>query len=78
MEDLFADIPGFYYLGNAFFYGGTNYGVRGFASSGAFTNVMIQVNGVNQMEDFSNGFSTDKINFPINAIDRVEVIIGPL
>lgn len=78
IEDLLSDIPGFYSLGNAFFYGGTNFGVRGFSSPGAFTNVMILVNGVNQMEDFSNGFSTDKITVPISAIDRVEIVRGPM
>ncbi|MGL1889850.1 MAG: TonB-dependent receptor [Reichenbachiella sp.] len=78
LEDVIADIPGFYSLGNAFFYGGTNFGVRGFSSPGAFTNVMILVNGVNQMEDFSNGFSTDKITVPVQAIDRIEVVRGPM
>ncbi len=78
LEDLIANIPGFYSLGDAFYFGGTNFGVRGFASSGAFNNVMIMINGVNQMEDFSNSFSTDKINIPIQAIDRVEVIRGPM
>lgn len=78
LEDLISDIPGFYSLGNSYFYGGTNYGVRGFSTVGSFTNVMIMVNGVNQMEDFSNGFSTDNITVPIQAIDRVEVIKGPM
>ena len=78
LEDLISDIPGFYSLGNGYFFGGTNYGVRGFSTIGSFTNVMILVNGVNQMEDFSNGFSTDKITVPIQAIDRVEVIKGPM
>lgn len=30
------------------------------------------------MEDYANGFSTDKITVPIQAIDRVEVIRGPM
>lgn len=78
LEDLIADIPGFYSLGNAYFYGGTNFGVRGFSTSGTFSNVMIQVNGVNQMEDLTNGFSSDNITVPIQAIDRVEVVRGPM
>lgn len=78
LEDIISNIPGFYSLGDAFLFGGTNFGVRGFASPGAFNNVMILINGVNQMEDFSNGFSTDKINIPVQAIDRIEVIRGPM
>lgn len=47
LEELLANIPGFYSLGNAFFYGGSNFGVRGFSSPGDFNNVMILVNGIN-------------------------------
>lgn len=79
IDDLIADIPGFYSTGVSNFYGGTNYGVRGFSSPGsAFNNVMILVNGVNQMQDFSNSYSTDRITVPIQSIDRVEVVRGPM
>lgn len=78
IDDLLENIPGFYSLGNSQAYGGTNYGVRGFASSGIFNNVMILVNGVNQIDDFNNTYSTDKINVPVEAIDRVEIIRGPM
>ncbi len=78
LNDLIAGISGFYSLGSSSYLGGENYGVRGFSSPGSFTNVMILVNGVNQMEDFSNAYFTNKIAIPIQTIDRVEVIRGPM
>ena len=78
LEDLMSDIPSFYSLGNAYYYGGVNYGIRGFSKPGTFNNVMILVNGVNQLEDYALGYSTDRINVPIQAIDRIEIIRGPM
>lgn len=77
LEEIISNIPGLYSLGNAYWEGATNFGVRGFASPGANTNMMILVNGVNQMNDFSNSFSTDRIIVPVEAIDRIEVVRGP-
>ncbi|MCP4522493.1 MAG: TonB-dependent receptor [Cytophagales bacterium] len=78
LDNILENITGLYSIGDAFLYGGTNYGVRGFASSGAFNDMMILVNGVNQMEDFSNSYSTDRIIVPVESIDRIEVIRGPM
>lgn len=77
LVDILADIPGFYNLGNVHLWGGYNFGVRGYSSQGDFNNVMILVNGVNQLEDFSGSFGTNKITVPVQAIDRIEIIRGP-
>jgi len=76
LNEILENIPGFYSLGNVYFEGGTNFGVRGFSSAGAMTDFMILVNGLSQMEDYSNSFSTDKIIVPVEAIDRIEVVKG--
>lgn len=77
LNEVLENIPGFYSLGNAYNEGGTNFGVRGFSSGGALSDFMILVNGVSQIQDFSNSFSTDKIILPVEAIDRIEVVRGP-
>lgn len=78
LMDIIQSVPGFYNLGNANFQGNYNFGVRGFSSSGEFNDVMVLLNGVNQMEDFSNSFNIERFDVPIEAIDRVEVIRGPM
>ncbi|GEM_PF-1103997 len=52
-------------------------GIRGFW--GPFNrNVMIQVNGVNMLSERQNDFPLNKINVPVEAIDRIEVVRGPM
>lgn len=77
LNEIIENIQGFYSLGNAYFEGGTNFGVRGFSSGGALSDFMIMINGISQIEDFSNSFSTDKILVPVEAIERIEVVRGP-
>lgn len=76
LNDILSDVNGFYALGNANYFGSQNFGVRGFSSIDFFNNVMILINGVNQMEDYFNSFSTNKINVPVQAIDRIEIVRG--
>jgi outer membrane receptor protein involved in Fe transport len=78
LEQIIANVPGMYSMGNAFFGGGTNYGVRGFVSPGYSNDVMVLVNGANQMEDFGNAYSTDRAVVPVEAIDRIEIVRGPM
>lgn len=77
LNEILENIPGFYSLGNAYNEGGTNFGVRGFSSGGALADFMIMVNGVSQIQDFSNSFSTDRIIVPVEAIEKIEVVRGP-
>jgi len=76
--EILENVPGFYMNENYYFLGHSNFGVRGFYSDGSFDNVIIMVNGVNQIDDSYNSYPDSKINVPIEAIDRIEIIRGPM
>jgi len=78
LEEVIKNIPGMYMTEDWAWFGSVNYGVRGLYSKGHFDNMAILVNGVSQMEDGKRGYPLEKINVPVQAIDRVEVIRGPM
>ncbi len=76
--EILQHINGFYMIDDYYWLGSVNYGVRGFFSTGPFNNVIILVNGINQMSDKYSDYPDVKINVPIEAIDRIEIIKGPM
>ena len=78
VEDLLQHITGLFMTDDYNWLGTTNYGVRGFYSSGPFNNIILLVNGVNQMEEFTRGTPLSKLGVVIEAIDRIEVVRGPM
>lgn len=78
IEEIFTNVTGMYQMNDYLWFGTDNFGVRGFYTNGTFSNIIILVNGVNQMEEWYNSFPTTKINVPVEAIDRIEVVRGPL
>lgn len=78
IEEVLCNIPGMYQINDYLWFGADNFGVRGFFSSGSFNSMVIMVNGVSQKEDWYNSFPLSKINVPVEAIDRVEIIRGPM
>jgi len=76
LEEVFSQIPGLYYVNNASFLGPT-IGVRGYMTANP-TNIVVLVNGVPQQNDLHNSFSFHECPLPVEAIDRVEVIRGPM
>lgn len=78
LEEVLSHIPGMYQINDYLWFGTDSYGVRGFFSSGSFSTMTVMVNGVSQKEDWYNSFPLSKINVPVEAIDRVEVIRGPM
>ena len=76
--DILQNVPGFYMIDSYFWLGQVNFGVRGFFSDGTFNDVIILVNGVNQMGDSYGDYPDSKINVPVEAIDRIEIIRGPM
>ncbi len=78
VADILQNIPGFYMINDYYWLGSENFGVRGFFSPGVFNDVVILVNGVNQIGAFYSDYSLLKINIPVEAIDRVEVVRGPM
>lgn len=78
LEEVLCNVPGMYMINDYLWFGTDNFGVRGFFSTGSFNTMIIMVNGVSQKEDWYNSFPISKINVPVEAIDRIEVIRGPM
>lgn len=78
LEEVLSNIPGMYTINDYLWFGTDNFGVRGFFSSGSFNTMIVMVNGITQKEDWYNSFPLTKINVPVEAIDRIEVIRGPM
>lgn len=78
LEEVLSNIPGLYMTEDWAWFGSVNYGVRGLYAKGNFDNMAITVNGVSQLEDGKRSYPIEKINVPVQAIDRIEVIRGPM
>lgn len=78
LEEILADIPGLYMLDTYYWVGTVNYGVRGFYATSSLSDLIIMVNGVVQQEDWFNSAPLSKVAVPVEAIDRIEVIRGPM
>ncbi|OQY27027.1 MAG: hypothetical protein B6244_11885 [Candidatus Cloacimonetes bacterium 4572_55] len=78
LEEILENITGFYQVDECSWTGSTNYGVRGFLSAGQFNDLTIMVNGVNQVEDMYNSYPAVKFGVPVQAIDKIEVVRGPM
>lgn len=78
IEEVLSNVPGMYHINDYLWFGADNFGIRGFFSSGSFSTMVVMVNGVSQREDWYNSFPLSKINVAVEAIDRIEVIRGPM
>ncbi len=78
LEEILQNISGFYMIDDYYWLGSVNFGVRGFYSSGEFSHVTILINGVNQVGDSRDFYPMSKINIPVESIDRIEIIRGPM
>lgn len=77
LEEILENIPGLYAIND---YGpeGVNFGVRSFWSSVPNDNMIILVNGSNQVNDVYSNYPMTQIAVPVEAIDRIEVVRGPM
>jgi len=78
LEEILCNVPGMYLINDYLWFGTDNFGARGFFSTQSFNTMVIMVNGVTQKEDWYNSFPLSKVNVPVEAIDRIEVIRGPM
>lgn len=78
LQEILANIPGLYMIDDYYWLGSVNYGVRGFFSAGPFNDMIIMINGVNQVSDKYSDYPDVKINVPVASIERIEVIRGPM
>ncbi|PLX22396.1 MAG: hypothetical protein C0599_06445 [Salinivirgaceae bacterium] len=75
LQEILNHIPGLYLWNGYHVRGRVNIGVRGYTSS---DNIIILVNGVNQVEGMYNEYLLTKVAVPVDAIDRIEVVRGPM
>ncbi|MBN2282109.1 MAG: TonB-dependent receptor [Candidatus Marinimicrobia bacterium] len=78
LPEIIEHIPGIFKVDDYYWLGSQNFGVRGFFSTGPMNNLIILVNGVNQLSDKYSDYPDVKINVPVEAIDRIEIIKGPM
>ena len=57
---------------------GVDLGVRGYKSTRANENIIFLVNGVNQTNSMYNNNPLNQIIVPVEAIDRIEIVRGPM
>jgi outer membrane receptor for ferrienterochelin and colicins len=77
LTEILANIPGLFYTDD-FGESGPTFGVRGFWSGVPNDNMIILVNGVHQVDDYYSNYPMDRIIVPVEAIDKIEVIRGPM
>ncbi|NRA13513.1 MAG: TonB-dependent receptor plug domain-containing protein [Crocinitomicaceae bacterium] len=76
VQEILENVTGMYTVDNRS-PAGVTIGIRGFWTS-INKNVMIQVNGVNMISGSQNEFKLQKINIPVEAIDKIEIVRGPM
>ncbi|MFH1075882.1 MAG: TonB-dependent receptor [Pseudomonadota bacterium] len=76
LPEILEGVPGLYNI-NDYAYRGA-FGSRGFCTLTPNRNLVILVNGVKQVQDYDKGNSFYATNVPVDAIDRIEVIRGPM
>jgi outer membrane receptor protein involved in Fe transport len=75
LEEVLQNIPGLYLVDDYFY---QNFGVRGFWSFDANRNLAILVNDVPRLEYVGSSNFLEHMNIPVEAIDRIEVVRGPM
>jgi len=76
--ELLSHITGCYQIEDHYWLGSSSFGVRGYFKNGPFSNISILVNGVNQLSDKYSDYPDVKITVPIEAIERIEIVKGPM
>ncbi|MBU1101158.1 MAG: TonB-dependent receptor [Bacteroidetes bacterium] len=77
INEIIGNIPGLFAIDD-YEAAGVNFGVRGFWDGVNNRNIVILVNGVNYIFDFFSNYPIPFINIPVEAIDRIEVVRGPM
>ncbi len=75
LQEILNQVPGLYLWNDYHVRGRINIGVRGYTSC---DDIIILVNGVNQVEGMYNEYILTKVGVPVEAIDRIEVVRGPM
>ncbi|MCP4155322.1 MAG: TonB-dependent receptor [bacterium] len=75
LAEILESIPGLYSIDD---YNTRHFGVRGFWTEAPNRNVIILVNGISQVSDVWSSYPMDRIPIAPEAIDRIEVVRGPM
>ncbi|MCP5102533.1 MAG: TonB-dependent receptor [bacterium] len=77
LTGILQNIPGLYAVDDYADHG-AKFGVRGFWTGVANDNIIILVNGVQQIYDAASSYPLGISPIPVEAIDRIEVVKGPM
>jgi len=77
IAEILENISGMFVI-NDYYYPLGNFGVRGFWPGSDDRNIMVLVNGVSQVYDITSTYIINNITVPVEAIDRIEVVRGPM
>jgi len=75
LTEVLQDIPGLYLTDD---YVTENFGIRGFWTIDPQRNICILVNDVPMVNHFTSANGLEMINIPVEAIDKIEVVRGPM
>ena len=79
LEEILQNVAGLYMVEQYKWSGMSGIGVRGFFAEGSFSNMVVMVNGSSALrEGYINQYILSRIGLPIEAIDRIEIIRGPM
>lgn len=76
LQEILENVPGLFTIDQRYA-SGVTIGIRGFWTDFS-RNVMIQLNGINMLNDRRNDFPLDKINVAVESIDKIEIVRGPM
>jgi outer membrane receptor for ferrienterochelin and colicins len=78
IDEILQNVPGLYLIDDYGWTGSKGYGVRGFYTAGNFYNMIVMVDGVNQGEMALNGVFTEMFEIPVESIEKIEIVRGPM
>ncbi len=79
VADVLENVTGLYLFRDYSWSGGDPIlGMRGFFSAGFNDDLIILVNGVNQYQDYWGFYPFASFPIPVEAIDRIEIVRGPM
>lgn len=76
LQEILENVPGLFTIDQRYA-SGVTIGIRGFWTDFS-RNVMIQLNGINMLNDRRNDYPLDKINVAVESIDKIEIVRGPM
>ena len=77
IEEVLNNIPGLFSINDYDPWGSYN-GVRGFWSNFQNRNLIILINGIQQVENYSSTQPEIRMSLPVEIIEKIEIIRGPM